>query len=72
MKPGPKSPDAEQTEPAERVIVVRVTARQRAELDQVAAELGLDLSDVIRDSVDGFVGDYRERVIFDRRDRITN
>lgn len=46
------------------VIHVRVSPRQRAELEQVAAECGADLSTVIRDSVDAYCGDFREAVIF--------
>jgi hypothetical protein len=45
-------------------IHVRVSPRQRAELEQVAAECGADLSTVIRESVDSYCGDFREAVIF--------
>jgi hypothetical protein len=51
-------------EPALIVIHVRVTERQRAELRQVEAELGLDCSGIIRQAVDEFVGDYSERKVF--------
>ena len=61
MKPGPK-PDDE--EPALLVIHVRVTERQRAELRQVEAELGMDCSGIIREAVNEFVADYSERRVF--------
>ena len=64
-KPGPKPIDGE---PARDVIHIRVTARQRAELEQVAAELGVDCSAIIRDAVNEFVGDYSERRVFPSRD----
>ena len=60
-KPGPKPVDGE---PADRAIYIRVTARQRAELAQVAAELDADISSIIRDAVNEFVGDYCERRVF--------
>jgi len=51
-------------EPALLVIHVRVTERQRAELRQVEAELGLDCSGIIREAVNEFVSDYSERKVF--------
>lgn len=53
-------------EPALVVIHVRVTERQRAELRQVEAELGLDCSGIIREAVNEFVADYSERKVFSR------
>ena len=50
--------------PAVLSIRVRVTIAERAELESVAADLGMPLTAVIREAVDEFVGDYRERVVF--------
>lgn len=51
-------------EPALIVITFRVTERQRAELRQVEAELGMDCSGILREAVNEFVGDYREKKVF--------
>lgn len=60
-KPGPKPRDGE---PMDAAIRIRVNARHRAELEQVAAELDMDVATIIRDAVNEFVADYRERRVF--------
>jgi hypothetical protein len=53
-------------EPATSRISLRVTAAQRLELVRVADENDQRLSAMIREAVDEFVGDYRDRLIFRR------
>jgi hypothetical protein len=47
-------------------IHVRCTPAQRLELRRVADENGRRVSAVIREAVDEFVGDYRDRRVFRR------
>lgn len=49
---------------ATRHLKVRATVGQLNDLRSVAADLGITQSDVIRQAVDEFVGDYRERRVF--------
>lgn len=58
------APDVDAADLHTETIHVRVSPRQRAELEQVAAECGADLSTVIRESVDSYCGDFREGLIF--------
>jgi hypothetical protein len=51
-------------EPANRRVEFRCTAAQRLELRRVADETGRRLSSVVREALDEWVGDYRERRIF--------
>ena len=51
-------------EAATEMIRVRVTRSQRRDLEQVARENRADLSGVIRDAVNTYVADYRERPVF--------
>ena len=51
-------------EPATSVITVRVTPRQRQELERVATENGTDLTGVIRDAVNEYVSDYKDDRVF--------
>jgi len=53
--------------PQLRRFYVRMTDDLRADLETVAEELGLTLTDVMRDAVDEFVADYRERKLFVER-----
>lgn len=48
-------------EAATHAIRVRVTPGQRRDLLQVARDNRMDMSGVIRDAVNTFVADYRER-----------
>lgn len=51
-------------EPATEAIRVRVTREQRRELRRVARENRTDVTGVIRDAVNTYVADYRERPVF--------
>lgn len=51
-------------QPADRAVRVRLTESQRADLEDVAAANGVDLSGVIRDAIDEYVSDYREKSVF--------
>jgi len=55
----PRSP-----EPASSRIDVRMTAAQRLALREVASENGMRLSAMVREAVDTWVGDYRDRRVF--------
>jgi predicted DNA-binding protein len=46
------------------VLVIRVTSEERRDLDQVARENGQTRADVIREAVNEYVADYRERGVF--------
>jgi predicted transcriptional regulator len=50
--------------PASTAFTVRCTPAQRLELRRVADENGQRLSTVVRQAVDEFVGDYRDRRVF--------
>lgn len=50
--------------PAADTIRVRVTRVQRIDLVQVAKDNRVRVYDVIRDAVDQYVADYRERLVF--------
>lgn len=52
---------------ATTVIRVRVTEAQRRDLERVANENRTTVSGVIRESVDEYVGDYRDRRLFVKR-----
>jgi hypothetical protein len=54
---------------ASHSIHVRCTPAQRLELRRMADENGQRVSAVIREAVDEFVGDYRERRVFRRPPR---
>jgi len=54
------------SEPASAQIHLRVTPAQRLELRRVADENGQRLSTIVREAVDEFVGDYRDRRVFRR------
>lgn len=43
---------------------MRLTESQRRDLEEVARENGVSVSDVLRDAVDDYVADYRERLVF--------
>ncbi len=49
---------------AGRVIAVRVTAAEAADLAAVARDSRMTVSAVIREAVNEFVADYRERGVF--------
>jgi predicted DNA-binding protein len=49
---------------ASEAIRVRVTEAERADLQAVADELGQPMAAVIRDAVNEFVGDFRDRPVF--------
>jgi hypothetical protein len=55
--------------PASSSIHVRCTPAQRLELRRVADENGRRVSAIVREAVDEFVGDYRERRVFRRTTR---
>ena len=61
MKRGPKP---ERGETATDRIVVRVTPPERADLDAVARENHSTRAAVIRDAVNEYVADYRDRRVF--------
>jgi hypothetical protein len=50
--------------PALTAFTVRCTPAQRLELRRVASENGQRLSTVVREAVDEFCGDYRDRRVF--------
>jgi hypothetical protein len=52
--------------PASTSINVRVTPAQRLELRRVAGENHCRVSTVIRDAVDSYCSDYRDRGVFRR------
>lgn len=56
-------------EPIDTPVTLKVTAAQRLELRRVAVENGTHVSTVIREAVDEFVSDYRERTVFGRPKR---
>lgn len=49
---------------ATRHLKVRATEGQLQDLRSVAQELGVTQSDIIRDAVNEFVADFRERKVF--------
>lgn len=52
------------TEPITESVTVKVTSAQRLELKRVAAETGTRVSTILREAVDEWVSDYRERTVF--------
>jgi hypothetical protein len=52
--------------PASTSFRVRCTPAQRLELQRVASENGQRLSTVVRNAVDEYCGDYRDRRVFRR------
>jgi hypothetical protein len=52
------------TDPATSMIQVRVTPGQRLELRRVAEDNRTHVSGVIREAVNEYVADYRERRVF--------
>lgn len=50
--------------PLTRTIKFRVTDEQYRDLQSVAAQEDLDASTIVRDAVDCYVGDFRERRMF--------
>jgi hypothetical protein len=50
--------------PARRRVTLRVTDAQQLELRRIADETGRRVSTVLREAVDEWVGDYRERRVF--------
>jgi len=57
------------------VIRIRVTESQRLAIEAVAAENDTSVAGVIRDAVDDYVADYREKSVFrgtKRKDRSHN
>jgi len=51
---------------ADRQLLIRVTPRQRADLRHVAAAEGKGVSTLVRDAVDEYVSDFRERRVFSK------
>lgn len=43
---------------------LRMTADERADLERAARENGQGLSDFVRDAINEYVADYRERAVF--------
>jgi hypothetical protein len=60
---------AEFDEPATAVIRCRITPSQMRDLAQVARDNDTDLSGVIRQAVNEYVSDYRDRKVFRRTER---
>lgn len=52
---------------ATRTLQLRLTDAQRHDLAAVARECRSSMSAVVRDSIDAFVGDFREARVFKRR-----
>lgn len=50
--------------PAGRRITIRLTVREREDLEDVARENETSLAGLIRQAVNEYVGDYRERPVF--------
>lgn len=53
-------------EPASTRISVRLTPAERADLNRVARDNRVPAAKVIREAVNEYVADYRERVLFRR------
>lgn len=51
----------------EAVIVVRVTRAQRRDLEQIARDNQSTISEFIREATDEAVSDYRDRLVFRKR-----
>lgn len=51
-------------EPATDAIRIRVTPQQRRDLEHVARDNRTDVADVIREAVNEYVSDYRDRPVF--------
>lgn len=51
---------------AERVVVY-ITEREKADIQAVARENGHCVSTLVREAVNEFVADYREKRVFERR-----
>jgi hypothetical protein len=49
---------------ASAFVRIRATEGQKNDLREVAKSEGRTMADVIRDAIDSYVGDFRERVIF--------
>lgn len=54
------------TEPASEDVNVRVTPSQRRDLEQVARDNRSSMATIIREAIDEYVADYRERPVFRR------
>lgn len=52
--------------PASTSIHVRVTPAQRLDIRRVAEETGTNTSGILREAVNEFVGDFRDRQVFRR------
>lgn len=52
-------------EPSLCRLEMRLTLNERVALLEVARETNLSVSAVLREAVNEFVGDYRERAVFD-------
>lgn len=50
--------------PATEIVKLRLTPAERADLDAVAAENGVSRNELLRDALNGYVADYRERPVF--------
>lgn len=53
-----------QNEPSTAKVGVRLTSSERAELQRVARENRQSVASVVRDAVNEYVADYRERRVF--------
>lgn len=62
--PRRRRPALHEGTPASESVRIRVTAAQRLDLKRVAEENGTGISGIIREAVDEYVADYRERRVF--------
>jgi hypothetical protein len=53
-----------QNEPSTEKVETRLTVRERIDLQAVAREHGQPVSVILREAVNEFVADYRERRVF--------
>jgi hypothetical protein len=51
-------------EPATKRLVIRITDRERQELQRVASENGQPLATIAREALNEFVADYADRTVF--------
>lgn len=53
------------TDTSARNLTIRMTGQERADMETVARDSAMSLSEVVREAVNEFVADYRERAVFE-------
>lgn len=59
-----RGPKPQRGDVASVTIQIRLTPNERADLEQVAKDNHTSLTDIIRESVNEFVADYRDKPVF--------